>query len=57
VGPIASLDLAMAVDGKFIREIISGVYASDFGLWNTSTGETARHRMAIGAHNVKCCST
>lgn len=51
--PIASLDLAMAVDGKFIREIISGVYASDFGLWNTNTGETARHRMAIGAQNVK----
>ena len=33
--PIASLDLAVAVDAKFIREIISGVYASDFGLWNT----------------------
>lgn len=51
--PIASLDLAVAVDGKFIREIISGVYASDFGLWNTNVGETARHRMAIGAQNVK----
>jgi membrane complex biogenesis BtpA family protein len=51
--PIASLDLAMAVDGKFIREIISGVYASDFGLWNTDPGTTARHRMAIGAGNVK----
>ena len=38
--PIASLDLAVAVDGKFIREIISGVYASDFGLWNTNPGET-----------------
>ena len=51
--PIASLDLAIAVDGKFIREIISGVYASDFGLWNTNPGETARHRAAIGAQNVK----
>ena len=51
--PIASLDLAVAVDGKFIREIISGVYASDFGLWNTNPGETARHRAAIGAQNVK----
>ena len=51
--PIASLDLAIAVDGKFIREIISGVYASDFGLWNTNVGETARHRTEIGAQNVK----
>jgi len=51
--PIASLDLAMAVDGKFIREIISGVYASDFGLWDTNAGATARHRQRIGASHVK----
>ncbi len=51
--PIASLDVAKAVDGKFIREIISGVYASDFGLWNTSAGETARHRARIGAQDIK----
>ncbi|MBQ9942430.1 MAG: BtpA/SgcQ family protein [Christensenellaceae bacterium] len=51
--PIASLDLAVAVDAKFIREIISGVYASDFGLWNTDPGATARHKIAIGAENVK----
>jgi len=49
----ASLDLAVAVDAKFIREIISGVYASDFGLWNTNPGVTARHRMAVGAANVR----
>lgn len=51
--PIASLDLAMAVGGQFIREIISGVYASDFGLWNTNVGETSRHRRNIGASHVK----
>ncbi len=51
--PIASLDLAVATDAKFIREIISGVYASDFGLWNTNPGETARHRVRIGAKDVK----
>ena len=51
--PIASLDLAKAVDGKFIREIISGVYASDFGIWNTDAGATARHRHRIGADNVR----
>ncbi len=51
--PIASLDLAAAVDAKFIREIISGVYASDFGLWNTNAGEAARHRARLGIKNVK----
>lgn len=51
--PIASLDLAKAVSGQFIREIISGVYASDFGLWNTDAGKTARHRARIGAQNIK----
>ncbi|MDK2982319.1 MAG: uncharacterized protein PWQ55_2666 [Chloroflexota bacterium] len=51
--PYASLDLAAAVDGKFVREIFSGVYASDFGLWNTNCGEVVRHQHAIGAENVK----
>ncbi len=51
--PIASLDLCVAVKGRFIREIISGVYASDFGLWNTNVGQTVRHQRAIGADDVK----
>ena len=51
--PIASIDLAVAVGGKFIREIISGVYASDFGLWNTNVGATARHKMAVSGKDIK----
>lgn len=51
--PMASLDLAAATGAVFLREIISGVYASDYGLWNTNTGEVARHRREIGAENVK----
>jgi uncharacterized protein len=51
--PIASLDLAVAVDASFIREIFTGVYASDFGLWNTDCGKTIRHQHNIGAENVK----
>lgn len=51
--PIASLDLCASVGGKFIREIISGVYASDFGVWNTNVGETVRHQMAIGGKDIK----
>lgn len=51
--PIASLDLAVAVEAKFVREIFTGVYASDFGLWNTNCGEVVRHQYEIGAENVK----
>jgi membrane complex biogenesis BtpA family protein len=51
--PFASLDLAAAVEALFIREIMSGVYASDFGLWDTNVGEIARHRARLGLGNLK----
>lgn len=51
--PKQSLNLAVATGAKFVREIFTGVYASDFGLWNTNVGETVRHQHAIGAQDVK----
>jgi len=51
--PEASLDLAVTTGAKFVREIFSGVYASDFGLWNTNCGEIVRHQHSISAENVK----
>ncbi|GAB4532159.1 MAG: BtpA family protein SgcQ [Anaerolineae bacterium] len=51
--PNASLDLAVATGARFVREIFSGVYASDFGLWNPNCGEIVRHQHAIGAGNVR----
>ena len=51
--PIASIDLAMATGAQFVREIFSGVYASDFGLWNTNCGKIVRHQHAIHAEHVK----
>ncbi len=51
--PYASLDLAAATDAKFIREIMSGVYASDFGLWDTDTGSIVRHKMNLGLKDLK----
>lgn len=51
--PYASLDLAMAVGASFVREIFTGVYASDFGLWNTNAGKIVRHQHAIGAQHVR----
>ena len=51
--PIASIDLAAATGAIFLREIMSGVYASDFGLWNTNAGETARHRVEVGRPDLR----
>jgi membrane complex biogenesis BtpA family protein len=49
----ASIDLAVATGAKFVREIFTGVYASDFGMWNTNVGEVARHRISVSAEDVK----
>lgn len=49
----ASIDLAVATGAQWVREIFTGVYASDFGLWNTNVGEVARYRRRIGAGDVK----
>ena len=51
--PYASLDLAAAVDALFVREIFTGVYASDFGLWDTNCGAVVRHQHSIGAQHVR----
>jgi len=51
--PKASIDLAVATDAQFVREIFTGVYGSDFGLWNTNCGEVVRHRNRIAGESVK----
>lgn len=51
--PIASIDLAVAVEARFVREIFSGVYASDFGLWNTNFGEVVRHQQRVGGQDIR----
>lgn len=48
-----TIDLAAATGAKFVREIFTGVYASDFGLWNTNVGAVARHRRRVDAQDVK----
>lgn len=51
--PIASIDLAVATGAQFVREIFTGVYASDFGLWNTNCGETVRHQHRVHGEKVR----
>ncbi len=51
--PIATIDLAVATGAHFVREIFSGVYASDFGLWNTNAGEAVRHMHRIHGKGIR----
>ncbi len=51
--PKASIDVAVATGASFVREIFSGVYASDYGLWNTNCGEVIRHQHAVGGAHIK----
>ena len=51
--PRASLDLAAATGAQFVREVFTGVYGSDFGLWITNVGEVIRHQHAISARHVR----
>lgn len=50
---VRSIDLAVATGAAFVREIFTGVYASDFGLWDTNIGKTARHRQSVSGDDVR----
>ncbi|MFV0414016.1 MAG: BtpA/SgcQ family protein [Oscillospiraceae bacterium] len=51
--PCASLDLASATGASFVREVMSGVYAGDLGLWDNDCGSISRHRRSLDAGGVR----
>ncbi len=51
--PNATLAVAAATGASFCREIFTGAFAGDFGLWVRSAGDSWRYRRQIGAENVK----
>jgi uncharacterized protein len=51
--PRAAIGLAHAVGASFVREVFSGVYAGDFGMWNTDPAASLGYRRQIGADRVK----
>jgi uncharacterized protein len=50
--PKAALALAKATGASFIREVITGVYESDMGLWAPDAAELYRYRDHIDAGDV-----
>jgi membrane complex biogenesis BtpA family protein len=51
--PDASLAVAKAVGAAFVREVFTGAYDSDMGVWDTDAGSTLRYRKLIDADDVR----
>ena len=46
--PMATMALAAATGAAFVREIFTGTYASDMGLWSPDAGVALRYRARLG---------
>jgi uncharacterized protein len=51
--PMAAIAIAHATGAKFIREVLTGLYESDMGLWSPNAGEVMRFRENIGADSIR----
>ena len=51
--PKAAIAMANATGASFMREVLTGTYESDMGLWNPDAGGFARFRANIGAGDVR----
>lgn len=45
--------VGLATGGSFVREVFTGVYESDMGLWSTDAAATLRYRRNIGADHIR----
>lgn len=52
--PKVPLAVGLATGAAFVREVFTGVYESDMGLWNTDAASMLRYRHQIGADGIKC---
>ena len=50
--PMATLAVAKATGAAFIREVVTGVYESDMGMWAPDAAALFRYRASIDAENV-----
>ncbi len=51
--PVSSIAVAHATGAAFVREIFSGAYTGDLGVWGAEPDRTLRYRRAIGATDVR----
>ena len=50
--PVAAMAVAKAAGAHFVREVVTGVYESDMGLWAPDAAELLRYRRRIAADDV-----
>ena len=50
--PMGTIALAAATGASFVREIFTGTYASDMGLWSPDAGEALRYRERLGRRDL-----
>ncbi len=50
--PMATMALAAATGADFAREIFTGAYASDMGLWTPDAGKAVRYRDRLGRRDL-----
>jgi membrane complex biogenesis BtpA family protein len=50
--PQAALAVAAATGASFIREVATGVYESDMGLWTPDAGKLLRYRRQLDAEHI-----
>jgi len=51
--PIGAIALAKATGARFVREVFTGVYSSDMGVWDTNCAAALRYRDKLHAENIK----
>lgn len=51
--PYATVAIAAATGASFAREIFTGIFASDMGLWNPDAGKALRLRRSLGRNDMK----
>jgi membrane complex biogenesis BtpA family protein len=49
---MAALSVAAATDATFVREVMTGTYESDMGVWNTRASDVLRERRRLSADRV-----
>lgn len=50
--PMATIALGAATQANFVREIFTGTYSSDMGIWAPDAGEALRYRRNLGSEEM-----
>ena len=50
--PIATIALGTATKANFVREIFTGTYSSDMGIWEPDAGRALRYRKNLGSEEM-----